>query len=170
MWESGDQKTPMWLGNFSEMVQRWMCSVGLCAIESLVHFSSTRHQLLQMFTLTVWLNTWHHNYMIFNHHFPAMWCTTTLGTACSLVSKWNISRPVDWKKWPNSVVTSFIKYHFLCGYVKASVYRTKVRDITNLKQRITDAIATIDEGMLQRTWQEKSSSVLMCFVQLMVPM
>ena len=28
------------------------------------------------------------------------------------------------------------------------------RDITNLKQRITDAIATIDEGMLQRTWQE----------------
>jgi hypothetical protein len=34
------------------------------------------------------------------------------------------------------------------------VYRTKVRDITNLKQRITDAIATIDEGMLQRTWQE----------------
>jgi hypothetical protein len=34
------------------------------------------------------------------------------------------------------------------------VYRTKVRDITNLKQRITDAIATIDEGMLQGTWQE----------------
>jgi hypothetical protein len=34
------------------------------------------------------------------------------------------------------------------------VYRTKVRDITNLKQRITDAIATIDESMLQRTWQE----------------
>jgi hypothetical protein len=33
-------------------------------------------------------------------------------------------------------------------------YITKVRDITNLKQRITDAIATTDEGMLQRTWQE----------------
>jgi hypothetical protein len=43
---------------------------------------------------------------------------------------------------------------FLWGYVKDIVYRTKVRDITNLKQRITDAIATIDEGMLQRTWQE----------------
>lgn len=25
---------------------------------------------------------------------------------------------------------------------------------TDLKQRITDAIATIDEAMLQRTWQE----------------
>jgi hypothetical protein len=37
---------------------------------------------------------------------------------------------------------------FLWGYVKDIVYRTKVRDITNLKQRITD------EGMLQRTWQE----------------
>lgn len=43
---------------------------------------------------------------------------------------------------------------FLWGYVKDIVYRTEVRDITNLKQRITDAIATIDEGMLQRTWQE----------------
>jgi hypothetical protein len=37
---------------------------------------------------------------------------------------------------------------FLWGYVKDIVYRTKVRDITNLKQRTTD------EGMLQRTWQE----------------
>jgi hypothetical protein len=43
---------------------------------------------------------------------------------------------------------------FLWGYVKDIVYRTKVRDITNLKQRITDVIANIDEGMLQRTWQE----------------
>jgi hypothetical protein len=43
---------------------------------------------------------------------------------------------------------------FLWGYVKDVVYRMKVQDITKLKQRITDAIATIDEGMLQRTWQE----------------
>ena len=33
------------------------------------------------------------------------------------------------------------------------VYRTKVRDITDLKQRISNAIDTIDEAMLQRTWQ-----------------
>jgi hypothetical protein len=37
---------------------------------------------------------------------------------------------------------------FLWDYVNDIVYGTKVRDITNLKQRITD------EGMLQRTWQE----------------
>ena len=34
------------------------------------------------------------------------------------------------------------------------MYRTKIRDVTDLKQRITDAIATIGEAMLQRTWQE----------------
>ena len=33
-------------------------------------------------------------------------------------------------------------------------YRTKVWNIANLKQRIADAITTIDESMLQRTWQE----------------
>ena len=38
--------------------------------------------------------------------------------------------------------------------MKDIVYRTKVRDITDLKQRISNAIATIDENMLQRTWQE----------------
>ena len=39
---------------------------------------------------------------------------------------------------------------FLWGYVKDIVCRTKVRNITDLKQ----SIATIDEAMLQRTWQE----------------
>uniref|UniRef100_A0A3Q2XIB6 Uncharacterized protein n=1 Tax=Hippocampus comes TaxID=109280 RepID=A0A3Q2XIB6_HIPCM len=38
---------------------------------------------------------------------------------------------------------------FLWGYVKDIVYRKKLRDITDLKQRMTDAIATIDEAMLQ---------------------
>ena len=47
-----------------------------------------------------------------------------------------------------------IKVLFLWGYVKDIMYQTKIRDINDLKQRITDAIATIDEAMLQRTWQE----------------
>ena len=38
--------------------------------------------------------------------------------------------------------------------MKDIVYRTKVWDITDLMQRISDAIATIDEDMLQQTWQE----------------
>ena len=47
-----------------------------------------------------------------------------------------------------------IKVLFLWGYVQDIVYRTKILDINDLKQRITDALATIDEAMLQRTWQE----------------
>jgi hypothetical protein len=43
---------------------------------------------------------------------------------------------------------------FLWGYVKDIVYKTKVRDINNLKERMTDAIATVDEAMLERTWME----------------
>ena len=44
------------------------------------------------------------------------------------------------------------------------MYRTKVGDVTDPKQRITDAIAIIDEDMLRQT-----CAVLMCFVQLVVP-
>lgn len=43
---------------------------------------------------------------------------------------------------------------FLWGYVKDIVYKTKVRDINDLKERIIDAIATVDEAMLERTWME----------------
>ena len=43
---------------------------------------------------------------------------------------------------------------FLWGCVKDIAYRTKVRDITDLKQRISNAIDTINETMLKRTWQE----------------
>jgi hypothetical protein len=39
-------------------------------------------------------------------------------------------------------------------HVKDIVYKTKVRDINDLKERITDAIATVDEAMLERTWME----------------
>ena len=38
--------------------------------------------------------------------------------------------------------------------LKDIVYRTKVRDMIDLKQRISHAIATIDEATLQQTWQE----------------
>ena len=39
-------------------------------------------------------------------------------------------------------------YEIVRQLLKPFMYRTKVRDITNLKQRITDAITTIDEDML----------------------
>ena len=34
------------------------------------------------------------------------------------------------------------------------VYRTKVRDINDLQHRIIEAINTVTEDMLARTWQE----------------
>ena len=43
---------------------------------------------------------------------------------------------------------------FRSGYVKDVVYRTKVKDISDLKERITAAMKTIDEEMLRRTWIE----------------
>ena len=56
--------------------------------------------------------------------------------------------------WPPSSSDITPLAFFLWGYVKDIGYRTKVRDMTDLKQRISNAIATIDEAMLQRTWQE----------------
>ena len=40
------------------------------------------------------------------------------------------------------------------GYVKDVVYRTKVKDISDLKERITAAVETTDEEMLRRTGTE----------------
>ena len=38
--------------------------------------------------------------------------------------------------------------------MKERVYATKVDDILTLRRRITDAIATMTQDMLRRTWQE----------------
>ena len=59
--------------------------------------------------------------------------------------------PIPWP--PHSLDITPLDF-FLWGYVKDIVYRTKVQDMTDLKQKIFNAIATIDEAMLQRTWQE----------------
>ena len=43
---------------------------------------------------------------------------------------------------------------FLWGYVKDIVYRTKVRDISDLQQRIIEAHDAVTVDMLARTWLE----------------
>ena len=43
---------------------------------------------------------------------------------------------------------------FLWRYVKDKVFWTPVADITSLKARITDGIATVTEDMLENTWRE----------------
>ena len=51
-----------------------------------------------------------------------------------------------------------IPYHwiFSCGaiYVKDIVYRTKVRDVSDLQQRMIEALDTVTVDMLARTWLE----------------
>ena len=43
---------------------------------------------------------------------------------------------------------------FLWGYVKDIVYRTKVRDVSDLQQRIIEVLGTVFVDMLARTWLE----------------
>jgi len=92
-------------------------------------------------------------------NFPTRWCNSTLGFRCSTVFGCNISKQVDWERWSDTLATTIAGYHppltsFYGGYVKDKVFSTPVPDITNLKARITEAFATITEGMLENTWRE----------------
>jgi len=75
-----------------------------------------------------------------------------------LVFGYNISKQVDWERCSDTLATTITGYHpldfFLWGYVKDKVFWTPVADITNLKARITDGIATVTEDMLENTWKE----------------
>ena len=57
---------------------------------------------------------------------------------------------------PHKMTTAQEKAQCVSWFIetKSDVQTTKVRDIDDLKQRISNAITTIDEAMLQRTWQE----------------
>ena len=52
---------------------------------------------------------------------------------------------------------------FLWGYVKDIVYRTKVKDISDLKERIIAAVNTIDDEMLRKTWTEIENRLCILF-------
>ena len=43
---------------------------------------------------------------------------------------------------------------FLWGYIKNIVYAEKIRNIQQLQERITSAIETVTQDMIQKTWQE----------------
>jgi len=73
-----------------------------------------------------------------------------------LVFGCNISKQVDWERWSDTLATTIAGYHppldfSLWGYAKDKLFSTPVPDITNLKARITDALATISEDMLENT-------------------
>jgi len=54
---------------------------------------------------------------------------------------------------PHKMTTAQEKAQCISWFIetKSDVQTTKVRDIDDLKQRISNAITTIDEAMLQRT-------------------
>lgn len=63
-----------------------------------------------------------------------------------------------WKGWTNTVTRMFTSDH-ISGFPSMSlckniVYQTKIRYLNELKLKLTDVIATIDEALLQQTWQE----------------
>jgi len=43
---------------------------------------------------------------------------------------------------------------FLWWYIKNIVYAEKIRNIQHLQDRITSAIETVTQDMIQKTWQE----------------
>ena len=75
---------------------------------------------------------------------------------CMFVSSSMKLFPTDGLEWaipwpPRSLDITPLDF-FLWGYVKDIVYKTKVRDIDDLKQRISNAMTIIDdydEAMLQ---------------------
>ena len=91
-------------------------------------------------------------------NFPTRWCTSTLGFKFWSVFCCNIFKQVEWERWSDTLATTITGYHpldfFLWRYVKDKVFSTPVPDITNLKARITDSIATVTEDMLENTWRE----------------
>jgi hypothetical protein len=54
---------------------------------------------------------------------------------------------------------------FLWGYVKDPVYVPHIpHDLPQLRQRIVEAVTTIDHGMLQHVWQELDYRIDVCHV------
>lgn len=50
-------------------------------------------------------------------------------------------------------------WNFLWGYVKDQVYATKITEVEDLKTWVSDAITTINRGMLDRTWESFTLSI-----------
>ena len=87
---------------------------------------------------------------------PAGWNTTTLPNRCSAISQLNISKSVDREARIARMASMFswsYTLFFLWGYVKSMVYKTKQRDIADLRWRIPDVVRAITPQMLTLTWR-----------------
>ena len=50
---------------------------------------------------------------------------------------------------------------FLWGYVKTNVFKSEIKDIDDLKTKITEAVASVRPEMLVKTWTEVKSRLEM---------
>lgn len=70
-----------------------------------------------------------------------------------------------YKRWPPRSPDLTPCDYFLWGYVKDKVFVPPLPvDIDDLKQRITNALATVDRHMLARVWEEFDYRVDICRV------
>ena len=67
--------------------------------------------------------------------------------------------------WPPRFLDLTLCDFFLLGFVKRLIYvLTLPKDVDELKARITEAVAAIDNTMLERVWQELDSRLDVCRV------
>ena len=86
------------------------------------------------------------------------WHKQFMGTG-TLLYKLRSERPRTSEEDIKRIRQSFNRSSTKClrtasAYVKDVVYRTKVKDISDLKERITAAVETIDKELSRRTWTE----------------
>ena len=84
--------------------------------------------------------------------------TLQYGQRCYHISRrdfsWMLGRKRGPTAWPprSPDLTPFD--FFAWGFIKDGVYRRKVRDVADLRQRIIEAVELITPHMLINTWQE----------------
>jgi hypothetical protein len=55
-----------------------------------------------------------------------------------------------------------LDFFFAWGFIKDVVYRRKVRDVADLRQRVIEAVELITRHMLINTWQELEYRLDIC--------
>lgn len=161
MWESWDQNTPTCI-EFSEIVPNWMSRVRLGAIELfelLIHFPSTRDQLLNKPPLTFSLNVWHHNSRAFSSpSFSSKLVSRHIEDCMFVSSSINYFHAIgveriDQLRGYHIHQITYLRICFEGAMLKDIVYRTKIWDIAGLNKKVA-CDYTIDVAMVQRTGHE----------------
>ena len=68
----------------------------------------------------------------------------------------------QWRVWPSRSPDLTPLDFYLWGYVKDWVYSEKIVDLTHLKTRITEAIATVTPAVIQSVWREFEYRLDLC--------